>query len=67
MKFKQFIKKLIRKGIEFLKWVWNECKDWQTLLLLFCVMGVISMPIWLGYILYFLFKFKWAMWVATAM
>ncbi len=67
MKFRSFIKKLIDKGIDFIKWVWNECKNWQTLLLLFCVIAVVSFPIWMGYILYAIFRFNWAFWIASVM
>ena len=62
---KKFIKKIINNGINFLKWVWSECKNWQTLVLLGVVCLVLSMPIWTFYILGFVFGWDWAFWVAT--
>ncbi|MBE6557575.1 MAG: hypothetical protein E7661_00955 [Ruminococcaceae bacterium] len=63
---KKFIKKMIGKGIEFLKWLWAECKDWRTLVLLGIVSLVLSSPIWIFYALGFVFNWSWAFWVATA-
>ena len=62
---KKFFKKIINKFISFLKWVWGECKNWRTLLLLGIVSLVLSSPIWVFYILGFVFKWDWAIWVAT--
>ncbi len=64
------MKKLIQKAINaakiFLKWVWAECKDWHTLALLGVVCVVLSSPIWVCYILGFIFGWEWAFIVATA-
>lgn len=64
------MKKLFAKSkakiITFLKWVWMECKDWRTIVLLGIVCLTLSLPIWLGYALGFIFKWSWAFWVATA-
>lgn len=62
---KKLIKKIIDKVISFLKWVWSECKDWHTLVLLGLVCLVLSLPIWLFYILGFIFDWAWAIIVAT--
>lgn len=45
--------------------MWNECKDWHTLVLFIIVVIVMYTPVWSGYLLYFLFKSKWAMGVAS--
>lgn len=63
---KNFIKKIINNVIDFLKWVWQECKNWHTLVLLGLVCLVLSLPIWIFYALGFIFDWGWAFWVATA-
>ncbi len=56
----------VKEGIlNFLKWLWMECKDWHTLVLFVVVCLTLSFPIWLGYILGFIFKWKWAFWVSS--
>ncbi len=62
---REFIKKIINKVLDFLKWVWQECKDWRTLVLLGVVCLVLSLPIWVFYALGFIFDWAWAFWVAT--
>lgn len=62
---KILINKLINKAKEFLKWVWHECKDWRTLVLLGVVCLVLGFPVWGGYLLGFLFDWAWAFWLAT--
>lgn len=63
---KKLFEKLKNKFINFCKWVWSECKDWRTLLLFGIVVVLMYTPVWLGYILYFVFKSKWAMGIASA-
>ena len=63
---KKLFEKLKNKFINFCKWVWSECKDWHTLVLFAIVVVLMYAPVWLGYILYFVFKSKWAMGVASA-
>ncbi len=58
--------KLVAKGLDFLKWLWKECRDWKTLVLLLIVCLVLSSPVWVCYILGFLFDWTWAIVVATA-
>ncbi len=58
------IKDRIKK---FLKWIWHECKDGRTLALLLVVITVVYSPVWLGYILHWVFGWSWAVIVATAM
>ena len=66
MKLKQWIKKLINKLIEFVKWVWNECRNWKTILLLGVVCLVIGAPVWIGGLLWLIFGWKWALGMALA-
>ena len=61
MKLKQWISKLIKKLIDFIKWVWKECCNWQTILLFGAVCAVIGAPVWVGGVLWFAFGFKWAL------
>ncbi len=63
---KRLFVKLKKKLINFLKWIWAECKDWHTLLLLGIVAVVMSAPVWGCYILGFVFDWDWAHYVATA-
>lgn len=63
---KKLIKKIVNKVVDFFKWVWKECKDWHTLVLLGLVCLTLSLPIWLFYALGFVFHWDWAFWVATA-
>ena len=62
---KKLWNKLWNKAIDFLKWVWSECKDWHTLVLLGIVSLVLSFPIWMFYALGFIFGWNWAHVVAT--
>lgn len=52
--------------VRFFKWIWSECKDKKTLALLGVVSLILSLPIWLGYLLGFIFGWDWAIWAATA-
>ena len=56
-----------KKIIDFLKWIWQECKDWRTFVLLVIVCIVIGFPVWGGYLLYFITGWEWALIVATAL
>ena len=59
------MKILKEKVINFLKWIKNECKDWRTLILLICVILTIYSTVWLGYLLYFIFKWNWCLVMAS--
>ena len=48
------------------RWIWNECKDIHTLLIFICVIIVVYSPVWGGFLLHFLFKWKWCLAVSTA-
>lgn len=65
------IKKIFNRTKEkvknFLKWIWRECKDGRTLALLLVVITIVYSPVWLGYILHWIFGWSWAGIVATAM
>lgn len=58
--------KLKNKFINFCKWIWSECKDWHTLVLLIIVVVLMYTPVWGGYLLHLLFDVKWGSAVATA-
>lgn len=58
----QFVK---NKIISFFRWVWEECKDWHTIVLLAIVCLVLGLPVWGGYLIGFVFGYKWAIAVAT--
>ena len=52
---KKILKEKCKKIINYLK---NECTDSKTLILFLCVIVVMYMPVWGGYLLYFIFKMK---------
>lgn len=58
--------KLKNKFINFCKWIWSECKDWHTLVLLIIVVVLMYTPVWGGYLLHLIFGVKWGSAVATA-
>lgn len=62
---KKLINKIWNKTKNFLLWVWHECKDWKTLVLLGIVCLVIGLPVWCGYLLFLVFHWSWAFWVAS--
>ncbi len=54
------------KEHKVLEWLKEECKDWKTLVVFICVLVIMYAPVWLGYLLYYIFKIKWCMIMATA-
>lgn len=54
-----FIKKIIGKVKNFIKWIWSECKDWRTLVVFIIVYCVVMSPVIVGYTLYFVTKNEW--------
>lgn len=50
----------------FFKWIWNECKDWHTIVILLCVAVVVYFPVWGCYLLYALLGWTWCSVVASA-
>ncbi len=63
---KNLVRKIIDKIKNFLKWIWGECKDWRTILLLLGVIVVVYSPVWVCYLLYIIFRWNWSFAVATA-
>ena len=60
------INKIKIKTVNFCKWIWSECKDWRTLVLLLIVVVLMYTPVWGGYLLHLIFGIKWGSVVATA-
>ena len=59
-------KKIVKqKAINLWDWLKNECKDWKTLIVLICVIIIMYAPVWLGYLLYFIFKWNWCLVMAS--
>ena len=46
------------KEHKILTWLKNECKDWRTLVIFAIVLIIMYSPVWLGYLLYYIFNFK---------
>ncbi len=63
---KRLFRKIINVFKNFFLWVWRECRDWRTLLLLALVCIAIGTPVWGCGILYLLFGWEWALAVALA-
>lgn len=64
---KRLIKWMIQKGINFFKWVWRECRNWQTVLLLAFVCLVVGAPVWVCGLLGLIFNWAWAWAVFAAL
>jgi hypothetical protein len=47
------------------KWLFMTLKDWKSWIIFGCVFLTMSSSIWVGYLLYTLFKWKWALAMAT--
>ena len=60
------ISNLKEKILRFCRWVWQECKDVKTFLLLLVVIAVVYSPVWGGYLLFLLFGWSWASVMASA-
>lgn len=59
-------KKLKEKFINLIKWIWNECKDYRTLIIFIIVWLILMSPIFVGYILYFISDKAWHLTYANA-
>lgn len=57
------IKEKIKK---FLRWVWRECRDWHTLVLLAVVITIMYCPVWGGFLLHAVFGREWGSVIASA-
>lgn len=64
---KKIFNRTKEKTKNFFKWIWHECKDKRTIALLILVITIVYSPVWLGYILHWVFGWSWAGIVATAM
>ena len=62
---KNLFLKIKNSVIKFFKWVWSECKDWRTIVLLALVCIVIGSPVWAGYLLGLIFDWEWMLVAAT--
>lgn len=51
---------------KFFNWIWQECKDRNTLLLFIGVVAVMYLPVWGGYLLHAIFGWAWCSAVASA-
>ena len=58
-------KNVKQKAINIWDWFKNECKAWKTLIVLICVIVIMYSPVWLGYLLYFAFKWNWCLVMAS--
>jgi len=65
-KMKELFIKLKNKFIKFCKWVWQECKDWHTVVIFAVVVVVMYSPVWGGYLCHAIFGWKWCSVMATA-
>lgn len=50
----------------FFQGIWQECRDWRTLVILLIVAVVMYLPVWGGYLMYAVFGWKWCSAVSTA-
>lgn len=60
------LSKLRKKIAAFFRWIWGECRDWRTVVLLLAVVAVVYSPVWVGYLLKLIFGWNWAAVMATA-
>ena len=60
------ISKLKDKFIRFCRWIWQECNDTKTFLLLLLVIAVVYSSVWGGYLLHAIFGRKWESIMASA-
>ena len=60
------LKKLWIKLKNFLLYLKNECRDWKTIVLFIIVMAAVYSPVWVCYLLFILFGFKWAFITASS-
>ena len=57
---KKLYLKLKDSLIKLFKWVWSECKDWRTLILFGIICLIIGSPVWVCYLIGFIFHWNWA-------
>ncbi len=44
-------RKLWEKVKAFFRWIFDECREWRTVVLLIAVIAVVYSPVWVGYLL----------------
>ena len=54
------------KAIRFLKKIKEECGNRETVILFALVVAVMYCPVWGGYLLYAIFRWKWCFAMASA-
>lgn len=59
------MEKLKKKWKSFCWWIWQACRDRQTIALLLAVAAAVYSPVWGGLLLYRLLGWKWALAMAT--
>ncbi|MBR3686816.1 MAG: hypothetical protein IKL66_04975 [Clostridia bacterium] len=64
---KRFFNWAKNKIVNFIKWLWRECKDWRTFVLLVIVCIVVGAPVWISGLLGILFNWTWAWAVFAAL
>ncbi|MBE6684294.1 MAG: hypothetical protein E7592_01425 [Ruminococcaceae bacterium] len=64
---KRFFNWAKNKIVNFVKWLWQECKDWRTFILLVIVCIVVGAPVWISGLLGILFNWTWAWAVFAAL
>ena len=64
---KRFFNWAKNKIVNFIKWLWQECKDWRTFVLLVIVWGVVGAPVWISGLLGILFNWAWSWAVFAAL
>ena len=64
---KKLFKWMINTVINFFKWIWRECRNWQTVLLFGIVCLVVGSPVWVCGLLWLIFGWAWAGVVCAAL
>lgn len=64
---KRFFNWAKNKIVNFIKWLWRECKDWRTFVLLVVVCIVVGAPVWISGLLGIIFNWAWAWAVFAAL
>ena len=64
---KRLVGFIVKKVKDFISWIWSECRDWRTLILLGVVCLAVGFPVWGGYLLYFITHWEWALILSTAL
>lgn len=59
------MEKIKEKCRNFIRWIRGECEDWKTWVIFILVAILIYFPVWGGYLLYWIFKWKWCIVMAT--